>query len=803
MLAAAALAAVLVFVRLGGQAAPGSTLAQSDAATPTPAATASSGPAATTSASAPASLTPSMTPPPAAPQTPSTNPTPVADPDQYPSIIRIGPAPPMLAPGVSPSPSPLLPQATPAAPSPPPGFGRITADRLYGKANGDMDADGHVLILSGDSSITADHAHYDSATRLIRATGNVHYVASNGDTATAQALEYDVARDQTIMDGVEGESSAVAYQSERIHGFVYYKGQRITIDHNGHAVLENGWVTTCDLHHVAYHITGKNIEVRPNDRIIARGSALYLGKILVAGLGILIVPLGQQGERRPTAIAPRLGYNSVYGVFLKNYINFYSSAYWYGTYHVDIYQKAGIGLGADLYFARRDGNGSGELTLYNLHSNGYQQSLTGLRNSFQSTLTYQRIFTHHVTLSANMNYTSQTLLTSIPPTLSANLNVVHSGTRSTTSYGGTATTTGPNSAFGALFSHNIAFSPVFSENVSLQLQLNSSAFDPGFADQANTFSRSVLFQNDTRYSAHAFDADLVISTNHGQTSQTTSMGTVTTPVIGLQRVPELTIRSRPFAISNLRLPVQISLIDGVYDDGYDNFVTARHELNAQFGSALYRIGDNATVSAQAGVRQDLYGTGDERGAISEQFSLQDFFGRHADNTLAYQEQSVRGYTPMPSFDLLSGFDQINDILNVYNGSAYRLTASTNYDFRNKFLGTINYQLNLQPTPYASLLLGDSYDPHGTGYGPVSITLSTPLGRNDYLQFLGNYDFKLHGLQGQNYFLTHTVNDCYQIRLAYRQPLHEFDVSINLLAFPSQAVNFGLTGGSLLPQSFGQ
>ncbi|MBV8282692.1 MAG: hypothetical protein JO347_11625, partial [Candidatus Eremiobacteraeota bacterium] len=52
------------------------------------------------------------------------------------------------------------------------------------------------------------------------------------------------------------------------------------------------------------------------------------------------------------------------------------------------------------------------------------------------------------------------------------------------------------------------------------------------------------------------------------------------------------------------------------------------------------------------------------------------------------------------------------------------------------------------------------------------------------------------------FLTHTVGDCYQIRLAYRQALHEFDVSFALLAFPSQAVNFGLTGSSILPQSFG-
>jgi hypothetical protein len=738
-------------------------------------------------------------PPTYAPQTPSFNQTPAPDPDQYPSLVRSGPTP---APSPSGSPGTPAPQMTSPPPTPPPGFGRITADRLYGKANGDMDADGHVLIISGDSSISADRAHFDSAAHVVRATGNVHYVAANGDTAVAQALEYDVARDRVVMDHVEGQSSSVTYQAERIRGYLYYKGDRITIEHNGHAVLERGWVTTCDLLHVAYHITGKEIEIRPNDRLIARGPALYLGRLLVAGLGILVVPLTPEGQRRQTAVAPRIGYNSIYGVFIKNYINFYSSPYFYGTYHIDLFQKAGVGLGVDLFFARRDGNGSGELTLYNLHSNATQRIITGTTNSFQSTLTLQRLFAHHVTLSANANYTSQTLLTSIPPTLSANVSIVHAGARSTTSYGGTATTTGPNSAFGALINHNIAFSPVFSENVSLQLQVNSAVSGSGTTSEFSSFSRSVIFMDDTRYSASAFDADLVIATNHGQTSSSSSGTVTTTPVIGLQKVPELTVHSRPFSIANIRLPVTFTLTDGIYDDGYDSIVTARHELAGQLGSAIYRIGDSTTISALVGVRQDLYGTGDERGVISEAFSLQNYVGRHADNTLAYQEQSVRGFTPMPAFDLLTGSDGVNDILNVYNGSAYRFTASANYNFSDKFLSPIAYQLSVSPTPYSSVLLGDSYDPHGTGYGPLTITLSTPVGRNDYLQFLGNYDFKMHNLTGQNWFLTHTVNDCYQIRIAYRQPLHEVDVSVNLLAFPNQAVNFGLNGGSLVPQSFG-
>lgn len=737
-------------------------------------------------------------------QTPSANLTPTPEPELYPfnlrlnqqmqTTITVGPTP-LTSATPTESPYPPAPVGTPTLAPPAAGSARVTADQLFGQTNGDIDAEGHVDVRYGDADILADRAHYDAQTKIIRAVGHVRYVSATGDTATADSLEYDTAHDRVTMDQVQGQTSSVIYQGEQIHGYAYYKGRRVTIDQDGRSVLQDGWITTCDLHHVAYHITGKEIEIRPNDRIIAHSSHLYLGKLLVAALGYLVVPIAPQGERRPSLIAPRIGYNSIYGFFLKNYINYYRSPYWYGTYHVDLYQKAGLGLGADLYFARRDGRGSGTFTFYNIHSTGNQIATTGVKNSFQANLNLQQALGRHVTATINAAYQSQTALSSIPSTTSANINLVHNGARSTTSYGLTLTSTGVNHATGGLFSHTIAFSPVFSENVSFNFQ--DSVAPP-------TFSRSYSFLSDAHYTARAFDADLVTQTLHGDTSINNAGAITTTPVLGFQKVPELTVRGRPFTIPSLRLPISVTLIDGVYNDAFDNFVTSRQELNAQLGSAVYRIGNSATVTATANLRQDSYGTGDLRGAIGEQYSLQKFFGQHADDTLSYSSQSVRGFTPLQSFDLLTGFDQFNDVLNVYNGSYYRFTASTNYDFRNKFLGSINYQLNVTPSPLASLILGDSYDPHGTGYGPLNITLSTPLGRNDYLQFLGNYDFRLHGLQGQNYFLTHTVNDCYQIRIAYRQPLHEVDLSINLLAFPSQGVNFGLNGrASILPQNFGQ
>ena len=730
-----------------------------------------------------------------APQTPAPiflTPTPSAE--DYPHVNRGATPIPTATPAASPSPGA---SAQPTEPPPPPGIARVTADRLYGKntPTGGFTALGHVLLVYADAQVQADQAVYDETTKILRATGHVVFTQSDGDTATAQALEYHSDSDQASLFGVAGQTAALVYEGQQIQGQLYYRGSEAVIDSNGHTIIRDGWVTTCDLRHVAYHITGREIEVRPHDRLIVHHSALWLGKYIVGALGVFVLPLTETGQRQ-TAYAPRVGYNSSEGLFVRNFINFYRSQYLYGTYHVDYFQKVGFGLGADIYFTQRNGRGGGTLTFYQLRNNSQQQALSGSRSSTQVNLSLQHIFSEHLIGNLQFNYSgTSAVFTALPATTTANVAVTHNGARSTTSYILTTVRTGPSNSIGAIFNHTIAFSQFFSQTVGINLQSNTN---PG------AFSRAIGLNLDTHVSAHAFDADLVESTNHG--FQTTGIDTATeatTPVIGIQRVPELTLRAHPFQITALRLPVLVTLIDGVYNDQYDNFETSRYEGNAQIGPGIVRMGNNSVLNASLSFRQDAYGTGDLQGTINEQVALQQFFGRHADNTLSYTAQSVRGFTPLPALDKQFGTDQIGEVLNVYNGSLYRFTASTNYDFRNKFLSPINYQLNLQPNPYSLVTLGTSYDPHGTGYSPLAITLATPLTPNDYLQFTGNYDFKLHGLQGQNYFLSHTVSDCYQVRLAYHQPLKEVDVSVSLLAFPGEGVSFGINNnGPIIAQSAG-
>jgi hypothetical protein len=755
--------------------------------TPMPAATAS----APALAASPTPLGTPTIPPPSTPAPVFITPTPSAQ-----DFPRTNGAPAPMETEIPAAQESGAPQASPVPL--PSGIARVTADQLYGNNSptGGFTAYGHVKLEYADAVVTADQAVYDANTRILRATGHVLLAESDGDTATASALEYHSDSDRVEMFDVAGSTAAIYFQGQQIQGRLYYKGKEAILDPDGHTIVENGWITTCDPSHAAYHIRGREIEIRPHDRLIAHGSALYLGDVLVAALGVLVLPLTETAARQTNQFAPRIGYNSAYGFFIRNFINFYRGPNWYGTYHVDFYQKVGIGLGADLFFSRADGRGGGELSVYNLNNNSMQQQLTGTRNTTQATLNMQRMFSSHLQASLAFSYSGQSaIITALPTTTSTNVSVTHTGARSTTTYAVTDTASGPSHTFGGIFQHTIAFSPFFSQSIGLNL---TDSTNPG------AFSRAVGFNADTHVTARAFDADLVISTNHGldTTNSTPTSPSTTTPVIGIQRIPELTVRAHPFQVTNLRLPIALTFIDGNYNDGYDNIETSRLQFNAQVGPGIVRIGNDALFNGTVNLLQDAYGTGDLQGAIGYQMTLQNFFAHHADNTLIYTAQSVRGYTPMPSLDRMTGANQIGEVLNVYNGSWYRFTASTSYNFQIKQLSTVNYQLNVSPNPYAYVSLGTSYNP-GLGYSPMVIQLATPLSRADFLQFSGDYDFGAHGLQGQNWFLSHIVGNCYVVQVAYHQPLKEVDVSLGLLAFPNQIATFGINNnGPIIAQGFG-
>ena len=80
---------------------------------------------------------------------------------------------------------------------------------------------------------------------------------------------------------------------------------------------------------------------------------------------------------------------------------------------------------------------------------------------------------------------------------------------------------------------------------------------------------------------------------------------------------------------------------------------------------------------------------------------------------------------------------------------------------------------------------------------------TPLDRNSDIQFGTFIDWKNKGrFEDKVIYYRRVIGDCYEVRVSYNQDLKTVNVTVDLLAFPSQAVNFGLgQQTSIIPQSF--
>jgi hypothetical protein len=93
---------------------------------------------------------------------------------------------------------------------------------------------------------------------------------------------------------------------------------------------------------------------------------------------------------------------------------------------------------------------------------------------------------------------------------------------------------------------------------------------------------------------------------------------------------------------------------------------------------------------------------------------------------------------------------------------------------------------------------------GQGFTPTSLQFTTPFGRDSWLQFAGDLDWKNKGrIENKSVYWSRIIGDCYEIQVQYNQNSRTINMTLSLLAFPSHAAGFGINtnGGSIIPSSF--
>ncbi len=742
----------------------------------------------------PASPSPgTVTPPPL----PSPTPTPGGSPG--PVIIAPQTEPPSSTPIPAPTVSsgPVAPSAS-ASPSPlpqgqvlDPNSYAILGDHVSGfnQPGKPGDVEGHVNIFYQDGVLGGDRAHYDGQ-RYIDITGHTFVRNRAGDTTLyADSVRFDTQLQTATLIHGRGESTQDVEQ-----GKLHFTGTQMTTDRSGVTHVQRAYITTCENPRGGYHLESKTLDVYPGDKAVARSVTLFLGALAIFWLPIAVISLrhDETGSRKQPGFIPIVGYSSAEGFYVKARIGFSPSDYYYGYYRIEEYTRIGLGLGYVATLRRKDGRRQTDIDFFRM-----KNSTDGTENT-NLNLTDQEIFSRSTRAKFALSYTGDYgPLVTLPPQYTLSFAVDHGnerGDRQNYSFN-RSSTGGESSTNDYGFSDHRSFSPKLTNDFTLSYTTSDSfGFSP---------SRTLHFETLTHFTGASYDYDLTF--DRYDSSVPTNV----------QKEPELAIHPHNPLFPHLTaIPVTAQYTIGIYDDpsaqpdiNKNGITTSRGEARIQIGPALAHV-LGSDLSAQVTVQQDVYGTGDLKAQIGQQATLTTPLFGHVLNTISYNESNTNGplAEPFKSIDVLgTNTKQANDVLRIFNDDIYSLslTATT---FFNRQAQSVGYQLTTRPSPRSSLILGGAFTPGpGFGFDRTSVELATPFGYQSDIQVATFVDWKNHmRLESKNIYYRHVIGNCYEVRLAYNEDLKQVTATIDLLAFPSHAVNFGLASQSLssiIPQSF--
>ncbi|MDH2910042.1 MAG: hypothetical protein HKL92_01835 [Candidatus Eremiobacteraeota bacterium] len=735
------------------------------------------------------SSSPAARPTPISFQLPSTIPTPPAVPTPTPNPSTLAAPVYLVRGGATPPPIPRAghglptPQPIPTGvPTLAPNQIAILADKVKGNTNlgNPGDATGNVHIFFGQDELIGEHAHYDGI-RTITVTGKPYIINHAHDSIlNAKTIVFDTIDQTAKLIGGSGESSEGVQ-----HGLVYFRSPDLHTDSKGVGHGTKAFVTTCDNPRAGYHITGKTITYYPGSKIVIVDAILWLGAAAVFFLPRIVIPLRQviNQTQRPSYF-PEVGYDQYEGAWVKTQLGFGKNRYYYGYYTLNYYTKVGLGLGYNGTFAKKNGRRNGTLAFYEIRDRRSQTSTYNLQANETENFSQR--------LRANFGYSYQSAfgpLVNAPPSTSMQIAFAHQGTHAQQNYSFSRSAVGSQSS-----SDSLAFSD--SRQINAQV---SNSFNYTQASTQSSFSGT----NSSNVTGHVTNTTTFNERSYNSTI--TFDRSYTQQPSGDYKLPEIQIRPNRF-FPHFLVPLSAQFYIGQYSEPTNHFATQRADMSFVAGPALYNI-YGSTFSATVNVQQYAYGTGDLKAQIQQNLSLTSPIGKHIVNAITYNESNFNGPGSVP-FQFLDQFSPFNnkgaqDVLRLFNGNVYTLQLGFSTNF-NALAQPVSYQFTSQPSPRSYVQLGGSFVPGiGQGFTPTQVQFSTPFGRGSSLQFSGLLDWKNHArIEDKSIYYSHIIGNCYELRVQYLEPSRSVNVSIDLLAFPSQAASFGIgQSGPILPTSF--
>ena len=275
----------------------------------------------------------------------------------------------------------------------------IAAENL--SASGSISiASGNVQLSYGATTIFADEAQYDPATRDVIATGNVR-IYRDGQLVTAERAVYNLETKDIMSVSVNGD-----------HFPYLFSGNSFQNNAGGNGYLVKGGVfTTSDSLQQDWSLHARRIRMYPNDSVILYDVDLYIGETPIMRLPYLYHSLSADNA---FSIVP--GYRSVWGGYLQTKFTFPLTEKLGATLRMDYLSSRGFAVGIGTKWSSEDDGGKswGRFSAYGLNDSGTEINRTALAREtissgrYRVSLQTRQYLTDDIYASVNINKLSDT-----------------------------------------------------------------------------------------------------------------------------------------------------------------------------------------------------------------------------------------------------------------------------------------------------------------------------------------------------------------------------------------------------------
>ncbi len=264
----------------------------------------------------------------------------------------------------------------------------IKADTMtQGPSEGEVTADGNVVVTWQGMNLVADHATYNSNTHVMSAYGNILFSKGN-DVIKGESISLN------LESGMAEIDKAALTMPEMNLSFT---GEKIVRLNESEFKVTSTELTTCDLPDPSWKFGADALKVNLLGYATGRNVIFYIKDVPVLYLPWIAFPVVR--EKKSGFLLPRVGYSNARGAQLD------IPAYWVISpsqdllLDLDLLSKRGVGTGIDYRYIRSRGSEG--------HLGGYQiYDALKDRWRWQIGQNHKEIFSPEANLRMDVNLTS-------------------------------------------------------------------------------------------------------------------------------------------------------------------------------------------------------------------------------------------------------------------------------------------------------------------------------------------------------------------------------------------------------------